>query len=83
MKMYANRLNHDVTELFNHNFTCSGSNLFVSFNEESSTGDYNSNVGLCIEIYEGPYRGGEQDTNRKECFSASFLLGRLSIASLC
>ena len=62
--MYAHRLNRDISELFTHDFGCSSSNLSVTYREE--TDDYSGHMDcaygayliLCVDIYEGPYRGG-------------------------
>jgi ubiquitin-protein ligase len=61
--MYAHRLNRDISELFSHDFCCSSSNLSVTYREDAddycdSIESYGAYLILCVEIYEGPYRGG-------------------------
>jgi hypothetical protein len=79
MKFYANRMNHDVAELFNQTHRCTGSDMVVKYNETESIEAYNGNVELCIQIYEGPYRGGMSVKPSHACYCGVVLFPLIDV----
>jgi ubiquitin-protein ligase len=56
LRLYAQRLNKDIADLFSHNFECSSSTLSVLQTADSMHAD--GCVVLRVKIFEGPYKGG-------------------------
>lgn len=54
--IYAQRLNKDIAELFNHNFDCSASTLTVK--QTADSWNVPGSIVLVVSIVQGPYRGG-------------------------